>query len=170
MPALTMLAALSLLLLVAAPAHAGPTEDCNQVQDPMRQLRGCTTYIKQVRGTNGNLATAYLNRANIYARRGNYRRAFTDYAAAISRDQNNALLFYNRGNAYFDTEQYRLAIADYTRAIALDENFSLAYLNRGLAHERHGEYPAAVADYHRALALDPKAVVAQRRLQRLRPQ
>jgi tetratricopeptide (TPR) repeat protein len=138
------------------------------VRDPKRQLRGCTAYIKQGRGARGNLATAYLNRANIYARRGNHRRAFTDYAAATSHDPRNALLFYNRGNAYFDTKQYRRAITDYTRATALDKNFPLAYLNRGLAHERRGEYRAAVADYRHALALDPKAAVAQRRLKRLR--
>jgi tetratricopeptide (TPR) repeat protein len=167
--ALGVLAALAIPFLLGA-ARAGPIEDCNQLSDWRRQLRGCSTYIKQAKGESENLATAYLNRANIYARRRDYRRAFPDYAAAIARDPQNVLLFYNRGNAYFDTKQFTRAVADYSRAIALDDSFSLAYLNRGLAYERQGDVEAAVADYRRALVLDPKAIVAQRRLQRLRSQ
>jgi tetratricopeptide (TPR) repeat protein len=155
------------VLVHCATAHAGPIEDCNQVHDWRRQLRGCSIYIKQASGTPSNLATAYLNRANIYAGRRDYRRAFADYAAGIARDPGSVLLFYNRGNAYFDARQFARAIADYGRAIALDDTFALAYLNRGLAYERKGDKQAAAADYRRALALDPKADVAQRRLQRL---
>jgi tetratricopeptide (TPR) repeat protein len=164
--AIGILAAIGVLVFVAA-AQAGSIEDCNQVRDWRRQLRGCSSYIKQARGAPGNLATAYLNRANIYARRHDYRRAFADYAAGIAREPGNVLLFYNRGNAYFDTRQFARAIADYGRAIALDDSFSLAYLNRGLAYERQGDKQAAAADYRRALDLDPKADVARRRLQRL---
>jgi tetratricopeptide (TPR) repeat protein len=162
-----VLAALAVLGLLAA-ARAGPVDDCNQVRDWRRQLHGCSVYIKEARAAAENLATAYLNRANIYARRRDYRRAFADYAEGIARDAHNVLLFYNRGNAYFDTRQYARATADYSHAIALDESFSLAYLNRGLAHERQGDSAAAAADYRRVLALDPKAVVAERRLKRLR--
>ena len=169
LPALSSVVA-ACALLSAASVRAGPTEDCNQVRDLARQLRGCTAYIKQGRGAPENLATAYLNRANIYARRRNYKRALTDYAAAISHDPDNALLFYNRGNAYFDSEQYDRAIADYTRAVDLDKSFALAYLNRGLARERQGESAAAAADFRHVLMLDPKAEVARRRLQRLQSQ
>jgi tetratricopeptide (TPR) repeat protein len=163
-----MLATIGALVLVGT-ARAGPIEDCNQVRDWRRQVHGCSIYIRQDKGSPGNLATAYLNRANIYARRRDYRRAFADYAAGIARDPGNVLLFYNRGNAYFDTRRFARAIADYGRAIALDDGFSLAYLNRALAYERQGDKQAAAADYRRVLALDPKADVAQRRLQRLRP-
>jgi len=158
------------LLAVGTSAHAGPADDCNQVRDLKRQLRGCTAYIRLGKGTPQNLATAYLNRANIYARRHTYARAFSDYAAAIARDPHDPLVFYNRGNAYFDLVQYERAIADYTRAIALDKRFALAYLNRGIARERSGDSQAAAADYRRVLTLDPAAAVARRRLQRLQSQ
>jgi tetratricopeptide (TPR) repeat protein len=167
-PVLVLLLALCTSWL-APSVLASPAEDCNQVRDLQRQLRGCTLYIKRGRGSRENLATAYLNRANIFARHHNYKRAFPDYAAAISRDPDNALAFYNRGNAYFDTRRYARAITDYTRAIAVDRGFALAYLNRGLAHERRGERRKAVADYKRALAIDPKATGARRRLRRLQP-
>jgi len=168
-PLAWMLAAFA-LCLSAASGYASPTDDCNQVRDLKRQMRGCTAYIRQGMGAPENLATAYLNRANIYARRHDYAHALADYDAGISHDPLNPLIFYNRGNVYFDIAHYGPAIADYSRAIALDNGFSLAYLNRGLAYERRGEHKAAVADYRQVLSLDPKARTARRRLQRLQSQ
>jgi tetratricopeptide (TPR) repeat protein len=157
-------------LLGASLAHAGPIEDCNQVRNLDRQLKGCTAYLKQGSGVPQSLATAHLNRANIYAQRGSFARAFHDYAAAISLDPSNPLAFYNRGNAYFDTRQYELAIADYARAIQIEPGFRLAYLNRALAQERRADNVAATEDYRRLLELDPADHVAQERLKRLRSQ
>lgn len=162
-----ILATFSALLSVASLAHAGPMDDCNQVHDLNRQLRGCTAYIKQGKATPENLATAYLNRANIYSQRGKYPLAFANYAAAITLDPRNPLAPYNRGNAYLDTGQYEQAIADYTRAIELDANFALAYLNRGIAYEQRGDTSAAARDYRQALAIDPTIDAAQGRLKRL---
>jgi tetratricopeptide (TPR) repeat protein len=103
-----ILATFNALLLVASLAHAGPVDDCNQVHDLNRQLRGCTAYIKQGKATPENLATAYLNRANIYAQRGKYPLAFANYASAIKLDPRNPLAPYNRGNAYLDIRQHQL--------------------------------------------------------------
>jgi tetratricopeptide (TPR) repeat protein len=158
---------LSAWLCAIPVAHAGPAEDCNQTRDLSRQLRGCTAYIKQGAGGQKNLATAYLNRANVYAQRGKYPLAFADFGVAIGLDPANALSFYNRGNAYFDIRQYELAIADFTRAIELEPRFSLAYFNRGLSYEARGDNTAAVEDYRRALALDPTVEAAQKRLDKL---
>ena len=151
-------------------AHAGPAEDCNQLRDLDLQLRGCTAYIRLGKGSPENLATAYLNRANIYAQRTKYDRAFADYGAALALDPSNPLIPYNRGNAYFDRQQYERAIGDFSKAIELDENFALAYFNRGLTQERLGGNAAAAADYRRAVALDATLVNAQRRLERLQSQ
>ena len=167
MPTMRSLATLAALLLGASLAHAGPVDDCNQVRDLARQLRGCTAYIKQGKAAPANLAIAYLNRANIYAQRRKYELAFADYGAAVARDPRNPLIPYNRANAYLDTRRYQLAIADYTRAIKLDGKFALAYLNRGIANEKRGNIRVAAKDYRRALAIDPKSGAAQRRLKRL---
>lgn len=155
------------LLLGAAAAAAGPVEDCNQVREPQRQLRGCTEYIRLGTGTPQNLATAHLNRANIHAARRDYSRAFADYAVAIELDPENALAPYNRGNALFDTKQYDRAIADFDAAIELDPDFALAYYNRGLARERKRERAPAAADFRRALSLDPTLERAKKGLERL---
>jgi tetratricopeptide (TPR) repeat protein len=106
------LATLGALLLGASLSHAGPADDCNQVRDVNRQLRGCAAFIKQGEGATENLATAHLNRANIHARRRKYAQAFADYASAIALDPRNPLIPYNRGNAYLDARRYELAVAD----------------------------------------------------------
>ena len=158
------------LVFGASLAHAGPAEDCNQLRDRDLQLRGCTAYIRLSKGSRENLATAYLNRANVYAQRTKYELAFADYSAALSLAPTNPLIPYNRGNAYFDQQQYERAIGDFSRAIELDGFFALAYFNRGLAQERLGGNAAAAADYRHAVALDAALVNAQRRLERLQSQ
>jgi tetratricopeptide (TPR) repeat protein len=165
-----ILAAFAVLLLGVGSAHAGAAEDCNQVRDPDRQLRGCTAYIRLGKGASENLATAHLNRANVYAQRKKYDRAFGDYDAALALDAENPLISYNRGNAYFDTRRYERAIADFSRAIELDERFALAYFNRGLAREGLGDTAAAADDYRRVLVLDPTIANARKRLERLQSQ
>src|SRR4029077_1438768 len=77
---------LPLVLAGASAAHAGTVEDCNQPREPNRQLRGCTAYIRSRPDQPGNLATAFLNRANIYARRMQYEKAFADYKRALELD------------------------------------------------------------------------------------
>ena len=165
-------ATLLVMLAVSASAgRAGSVEDCNQVRDLERQLRGCTLYIEDGSAEPQNLATAHLNRGNIYARQGKHRLALADYGLAIRLDPRNALAHYNRGNAYYDTRKFPSAIADFTRAIKLEPRFALAYFNRGRAHERRGDRRAAVRDYRTVLKLEPARPVAKAvhaRLKRLR--
>jgi tetratricopeptide (TPR) repeat protein len=166
---LGIIVALSIVTL-ALPADAGPIDDCNQVRNLDRQLRGCTAYIKSGIGTPENTAVAHLNRANVYARRGKLDPALADYAVALRLDSKNPLIPYNRGNAYFDAKQYERAIADYTQTIALDADFALAFYNRGLAWERLGDRAAATGDYQRALTLDPMVELVRQGLERSRAQ
>jgi tetratricopeptide (TPR) repeat protein len=160
------LATLGALLLGASLSHAGPAEDCNQVRDLNRQLRGYTAFIKQGNAAPENLATADLNRANIHARRRKYALAFADYASAVTLDPRNPLIPYNRGNVYLDARRYELAVADYSRALELDADFALAY---GIARERRGDARAAAEDYRKAFAINPALSATQRRLKRLPP-
>jgi tetratricopeptide (TPR) repeat protein len=159
------------VLLVAAVlaqisvARADPVDDCNSVGDMQRQLRGCTAYINTENVAAANLATAYINRANVYAQQRQPRLAIDDYAAAMALDAGNPLAPYNRGNLYFDMQRYDLAVADYTRAIELDSSFGLAFLNRGSAYAKQGNAKAAAADYAHATKLDATLVMqVQKRL------
>ena len=164
-------AALLLLILVGASvACAGAVEDCNQVRDPDRQLRGCTAYIRSRPDQPTNLATALFNRANIYARRGRYEMAFVDYRRALELDPTNPLVPYNLGNAYLDSGEPSRAEEAFTQALTLDAGFAFAYLNRGIAREQLGNVAGADEDFRRTLDLDPTAEQARRHLTRLRTQ
>ena len=156
-----------LLLAGASAAHGGAAQDCNQVRDPDRQFRGCTAYIQSRKVHPQNRATAYLNRANIYARRGRYDRALADYQAASNLDPANPLIPYNLGNAQLDAAQHTPAEQAFTRAIALDASFALAYFNRGIARGRLGNAAGADEDFRQAIELDPTLEPAHRRLQNL---
>lgn len=162
---------LPLLILVGASiACAGPVEDCNQVRDPDRQLRGCTAYIRSRPDQPANVATALFNRANIYARQGRYALAFADYRRALELDPSNPLIPYNLGNAYLDSGQPSAAAEAFTQALTLDQGFAFAHLNRGIARERLGDVAGAAEDFRRTLELDPTAEQAHRHLTRLRTQ
>src|SRR5262245_66301002 len=115
------------LLFGASLAHAGPAEDCNQLRDGNLQLRGCTAYIRLGKGSPENLATAYLNRANIYAQRTKYDRAFADYSAALALDTTNPLIPYNRGNVFFDRQEYESTIGVYSSALDLVWCYGMVY-------------------------------------------
>jgi tetratricopeptide (TPR) repeat protein len=171
-PKVALLGLIAMLgvFMLELPANAGPIDDCNQVRNLDRQLRGCTAYIKSGSGTAENTAVAHLNRANVYARRGKLDLALADYAVALRLDPKNPLIPYNRGNAYFDSKQYQRAIADYTQTVTLDADFALAYYNRGLTWERLGDPAAAAGDYQRALTLDPMVELVRQGLERARAQ
>jgi len=139
-------------------------DDCNQVRDLVRQLRGCTAYIQSHPDHPGNLATAFLNRANIYARRAQYEKAFADYKRALELDPSNPLIPYNMGNAYLDRGQPARAAEAFTLAVNLDSGFALAYFNRGIARQRLGDRLGASEDFRRTLELDPNAEQARQQL------
>jgi Tfp pilus assembly protein PilF len=153
-----------LILVFATAAHAGAVDDCNQVRDLNRQLRGCTAYIQSRPAQPVNLATAFLNRANIYARRGQYEKAFADYKRALELDPSNPLVPYNMGNAYLDRGEPAQAAEAFSLAVNLDSEFALAYFNRGIARRRLGDSTGANEDFRRTLELDPKAEHARQQL------
>src|SRR5207247_6139417 len=104
-----------------------------------------------------------FNRANVYARRGQYSNAFADYNAARQLDPTNPLIPYNLGNAYLDSGQPERAVEAFTQAIGLDAGFALAYFNRGITRERLGDLAGADADFRRTVDLDPTAEQARLR-------
>ena len=117
-----------------------------------------------------NLATAHLNRANIYAHRGKQDLALGDYAAAMALDPRNPLAPYNRGNLHFDAEAVRLGDRGLYASRGARWRIRARVLNRGLAHEWLGDTVAAAKDYGQALAIDPTSKAAQKRLERLNSQ
>jgi hypothetical protein len=86
---------LSLWLLLACSAYAGPFEECNlgedfdfdpyqwRPEDIDRILRGCSEFIKQAPGDAKKPAIAYTNRGNARKATIERERAIADYTKAI---------------------------------------------------------------------------------------
>ena len=151
-----------------APSVSDPAQACNQFDDPVQQIKGCTDYIRRSKTPGVNVAVAYMNRGIARAARGDTKRALADFAESIRLAPDNPFSYYNRANLYYDRKDYKRAISDYSVAIERDEDFMLAYFNRGLAYEKLGDQPRMIADFKRALELDPEAVAVRERLNKLR--
>jgi tetratricopeptide (TPR) repeat protein len=162
-----LLVATLVVALGAAEAADDPAGACNRFEDPARQIRGCTEYIRRGKAPGPNLAVAYTNRGIAYAARGHIERAIADFDEAIRLAPDSPFPYYNRANAHYDRKDYRRALGDYDAAIERDPDFALAYYNRGLARERLGRRSEAIADFQKALELDPDATAVKDRLRRL---
>lgn len=156
-----------LLTLAVADPSGEAAKWCNQFENPTKQIRGCTEYIRQGTAPGPNLAIAYINRGIAYASQRQLRRAIADFNEAIRLAPDNPLPYYNRANAYFDRKDYQRAIADFSAAIERDPSFALAYYNRALAYEKLSNRPKAIADLQKALELDPDSVTVKSRLRKL---
>ncbi len=100
--------------------------------------------------------TALVNRANAYARQGDFEQAIADYGRALQLRPEDASLYRRRGLAHARRQAQDKAVADYTEAIKLEPRNVEAHANRALAHAQRKEYDLAIADYTEALRLNPK--------------
>lgn len=160
-----MLLALWIACLAGGSALADPITDCNQFADPLRQIKGCTGFIRRGGLDTDALSSAYINRGIAQGQIGKIAQAVSDFSEAIRLDPKSALAHYNRGNAYFDLKKLAEAAADFDAAVAIDPSFALAFYNRGLVYEKRGDKDRAIADYVHALNLDPDMSSAREKLQ-----
>ena len=100
-------------------------------------------------------ATAYYNRGNAHADRGDQSAARRDYDEVIRLKPDYALAYNNRGNAHREQGDQSAALRDYDEAIRLKPDLAKAYYNRGNAHREQGDQSAARRDYDEAIRLKP---------------
>jgi tetratricopeptide (TPR) repeat protein len=103
---------------------------------------------------NPDNSASFINRALLWAEKGELDLAIADYDEAIRLDAGNATAFNNRGNLWRLKRDHDHAIADFTEAIKIDPTYAAAYNNRGIAW-RTKDIDRAIADYTEAIKIDP---------------
>ncbi|MDP2008572.1 MAG: tetratricopeptide repeat protein [Phenylobacterium sp.] len=104
-------------------------------------------------------ATIPYERARVWASRGEFAKAVTQYDIAIARKP-SALNYHMRGFAHSDLKNYKAALADFTKASELMPTSIEALLSKGDAEGELGLTDLALASYRKALAIDPDYVSA----------
>jgi len=130
-------------------------------------------------------AGTFLDRGILFATRGDYEMAITDFTEAIELAPNLAAAYMLRGRALFASvskvieqednfrsveielngmwslqepkkiQSYEKAIADFTQSIRLDPGNAVAYTERGITYQQKGDFDKALADLTQAIRLDP---------------
>lgn len=106
------------------------------------------------------IADAYLNRANLYSDRGDYRRAIADYDQVVRLNPKNAVAYALRGLNHQRRGNNQAAIKDFNSAVRIDPNNAIAYLARGFSYHFQGDYQGALAAYEKATVQDAKLLAA----------
>ncbi|MGO9614109.1 MAG: tetratricopeptide repeat protein [Dissulfurispiraceae bacterium] len=113
-----------------------------------------TLWTYEVKGY-PNAAFSYINRADAYARRGDYGEALKDFDNAIKVDSQYPLIYVARADVYVKLGDRPRAFDDLNRVIAMKPNVLLAYLNRAYLYVSSGDYQRALGDLDRAVKLKP---------------
>ena len=134
---------------------------CNGIDRtlPELQIDGCTAVIDSGERTPAAV-TAYNNRGDAYAEKGDYDRAVQDFDQSIKLNPTNAKPFNNSGIAYLKKGEYDLAIKNLDEAIRLNPNYVKAFVNRAETYQKKYEYDRAAHDYDEAIRLEPNSKVA----------
>lgn len=101
------------------------------------------------------------NLAISLAMKGDYRRAISEFTAAIELKPDYANSYFNRGELYFETQKFPQAEDDYSRALDLNASDPQYYNSRGHCRFMLEAYEDALSDYRRAAELGPDSAVYQ---------
>jgi tetratricopeptide (TPR) repeat protein len=136
-------------------AYAKARADCEQDDDPDRQIAGCTTVIESGREAQAVQGIAASNRGFGYYKKGDQARSIASYTEAIRLYPEYANPHWGRADVHMDRQAWDAAIADYTTALKIDPKDDYSLQNRGRAHLGKGAWDAALADFEEALKLKP---------------
>jgi tetratricopeptide (TPR) repeat protein len=103
---------------------------------------------------------AFLGRAEVWKKKGDFPKAIADATAAIDIAPESADLYERRARIRMDRGEHNLAIDDLTAALRIDPKDTDTLLLRALEWICTGEPQKALKDCRAALAIDPKKLMA----------
>ncbi len=120
------------------------------------QLRG----DDQVPSGDPEDARACHQRGVVYARRGEYQSALTEFTRAIRRDPTYAHAYHDRALVHTALGNLGSAASDFGKVVEIRPDFVEGYLQRGCLHAAMNAHDQAIADFTHAIALDSQCAQA----------
>jgi len=150
--------AVVLALAGIAPPGQADTYDVQRAQRYLAEgdLRLALDWIDSAISDEPDYGAAYLLRASIWMRVGEYQKAVDDDSQAIAHGLDHSTYAYKvRGDAHAGGGDYAAAIADYEQALKLNPAYWPALAGRGAARVETGDAAGALPDLARMLAINP---------------
>lgn len=148
------------LSVLAAPAGAGPFEDCTQNYRPRLRLAGCSEVIRSPSFDAATKSKAYTNIGELRTQAGALKEAIRNFSLALRLDSENSIAYAGRAEAYAASGDVAGAIRDYDKAISISPSDSANFVGRGHAYLVRGNADASIRDLSEALRLQPGSAVA----------
>ena len=117
-------------------------------------LKEANITISQLSQINSNYCELYFLKGLLYAKKGKYADAISNFNKVIDVNPNHDKALYNRALAKGLLEDYPNAIKDLDKCITINPNYALAFYNRAYWNELSENYVAAIADYKKAIDID----------------
>ncbi len=123
-------------------------------QIKLNQIKEAQISISHLLQLNPTYNEVYFLQGLIFAIKGKYPDAISNFNKIIDLNPNHEKALYNRALAKGLLEDYKSAIKDLDKCISINPNYSLAYYNRGYWHEISENYNHAISDYKKAIELN----------------
>ena len=133
-------------------------DSLNDVKNPLIEDNPVFEFFKYKRINPPAGADDYKEKADYYAKLGQYRRAIGNFNDAIARNPDDFKSYNNRGNLYFKIHYLQNALEDYKKAIRLNPDCVDAYNNRGNAYTELHNFKSAIEDYNKVIQLRPDSI------------
>ena len=173
-----ILSVLAIMLAAVGGSPAGRADQDADNQLMLAQMSAMMGHVPEALKTiddvladDPDYALAYLVRAQILERAGEFGKSADDFSQAIAKGFDHSPYVYTeRGNMRAAGGDYAQALADYNQALTFNPGFWPAIAGRGAVLAESGDTIAALADLDRALAHDPGAMTETLRAEHVQVQ
>jgi tetratricopeptide (TPR) repeat protein len=145
MLSLSILASLTLLIVLVAPLRAQNTEQVQVGPPPIHRVEppAASASARELETIGDELQGDK-----------NYLDAIDYYEAALNKDSSNVVLMNKVGMSQLLLRRYKDARKNFDRAIKLQKNYANAYANLAVVYYQEGSYAKSIRNYDKAILLD----------------
>ena len=117
------------------------------------KIKEANQLVSQLQKTNPNYKELYFLKGLIFALKGKYAHAISNFNTVLENNPKHEKALYNRALAKALLDDYKSAIEDLNKCIAINPNYTLAYYSRGYWNEIMRNFNEAISDYQKTIVL-----------------